>query len=171
MRTRPCPADPRSHRPFGARPSLLVLPALLAAGAGCAAPSKPSAPAAEAAAPSLEGTPSPAPASPLQAPQLPAGDAGGAQGELTDPASALERAERDLDAALGSLAATPQSTSLATDECTTACRALGSMQRAASRLCELDTPREGERCAHAKARVARAEERVRSRCASCASLP
>lgn len=52
------------------------------------------------------------------------------------------------------------------DGCATACRALSSMRRAASHLCELagdgDT-----RCDSAKTRVASAEERVRASCSDC----
>jgi hypothetical protein len=79
----------------------------------------------------------------------------------------LDRAERDLDALLSGAA--QRSTPLATDECATACRALGSMQRALTKLCELDDDAETARCETARSRVARAEARVRDRCPVCAA--
>jgi hypothetical protein len=48
--------------------------------------------------------------------------------------------------------------------CETACEALGSMRRAAKRVCALEP---GERCSKAQTRVSRASERVRSRCQEC----
>jgi hypothetical protein len=52
------------------------------------------------------------------------------------------------------------------DPCFTACRALASMERAASHLCGL-TGEEDPRCDGAKLRVRNATERVRAGCPSC----
>jgi hypothetical protein len=55
----------------------------------------------------------------------------------------------------------------ASNPCATACRALASMERAASHLCGL-TGEEDPRCDGAKVRVRNATERVRAGCPSCA---
>jgi MYXO-CTERM domain-containing protein len=54
---------------------------------------------------------------------------------------------------------------LSTSDCLAACKALASMQRAADRLCELDT---GTTCAEARAKVDDARRRVRAACPMCA---
>jgi len=53
---------------------------------------------------------------------------------------------------------------LSTTDCASACRALGSMQRAADRICALDP---GPRCSGARAKVTGARERVRAACPAC----
>jgi uncharacterized protein (TIGR03382 family) len=53
---------------------------------------------------------------------------------------------------------------LSTSDCVAACRALGSMQRAADRLCEMDA---GTACAEARAKVEDARKRVRAACPAC----
>jgi hypothetical protein len=58
-----------------------------------------------------------------------------------------------------------QSQSLSTDDCTAACQALGSMRRAADRLCGIDP---GRRCTDARATVDSAARRVREACPTCA---
>ena len=88
----------------------------------------------------------------------------------------LDRAEREVNQAFGgeTKPASPMpdpraGTGLggdAGDPCVIACRALGSMVRAASRLCELAG--EGERCDAANVRVKSASERVRGACPGCA---
>jgi hypothetical protein len=50
--------------------------------------------------------------------------------------------------------------------CTVACRALGSMDRAAERLCEL-SGEEDDRCVAARERVAIAHDRVEASCPTC----
>jgi len=50
--------------------------------------------------------------------------------------------------------------------CEGACRAYGSMQRAASRLCEL-AGKEDDRCMAAQGRVDRATERLKASCPMC----
>jgi hypothetical protein len=62
----------------------------------------------------------------------------------------LEHAAAELEAGLA--------------ECTSACRALASMERAAAHLCELDGATE---CSSAKERVERARARVKSSGCSC----
>lgn len=73
---------------------------------------------------------------------LPSGPAA-ARGEL-------ERASADLEASLS--------------ECTSACRALASMERAATHLCDLD---EATECTSAKERVARARTKVKTAGCTC----
>jgi hypothetical protein len=58
-----------------------------------------------------------------------------------------------------------QAEALSTDDCAAACRALGSMRRAADRLCTLDP---GRRCTEARARVDEAARKVREACPGCA---
>jgi hypothetical protein len=60
--------------------------------------------------------------------------------------------------------------SLATSrDCATACRALGSMERATARICDLaDSPDDRRVCDDAKKKLADARQRVRSSCATCA---
>jgi len=61
----------------------------------------------------------------------------------------FERAEQQLNASIG--------------DCATACRALASMESAASHLCELDA---GE-CSAAQQRLAAARDRVERACGKC----
>ncbi len=65
-------------------------------------------------------------------------------------------------------ASTADSAQSSPDPCATACRALGSMDRAASHLCDL-SGEDNVRCASAKDRLRRAGDLVRQRCPSCAS--
>ncbi|CAN5232720.1 hypothetical protein BH09MYX1_BH09MYX1_37200 [soil metagenome] len=51
-------------------------------------------------------------------------------------------------------------------ECSTACKALASMERAAKTLCDLGDPAE---CSRAKARVDAARDKVRKTCGACAT--
>ncbi len=53
-------------------------------------------------------------------------------------------------------------------ECTTACRALASMERAAKTLCDLG---ERDECTRAKARVEAARDKVRKSCGKCENGP
>jgi hypothetical protein len=68
------------------------------------------------------------------------------------PASDLSRAEAEV----------------AAGDCTTACRALGSMERAVTFLCRTG---EADRCANAKARLGASRRRVRDSCGSCPGGP
>lgn len=151
-----------------ARPAPAIAALLGLVAVGCAASSKPGAPAQEAA-PSSAGDASPlaAPSAPEQ-PALSAGSADGAgSGSVSAAQAELDRAERDLEALLSGAA--QRSTPLATDECSTACRALGSMQRSLLKLCEIGDAAEASRCESARSRVARAEARVRERCPACSA--
>lgn len=56
-------------------------------------------------------------------------------------------------------------TALTTTDCTSACRALASIRRAADKICALDP---GERCASARAKADDASRRVRAACPDCA---
>jgi len=70
----------------------------------------------------------------------------------------VESSQRELD--------------VAGSDCRNACRALGSMDRAAGRLCELSQGAdEGNRCNDAKQRVYSARDRVRTNCGSCPNGP
>jgi len=66
----------------------------------------------------------------------------------------LDRAQADLDAGAG--------------DCPAACRALGSMERAAAHLCALvDGPDDQRRCDDARQRVLAARDRVQHACGPC----
>lgn len=67
----------------------------------------------------------------------------------------LDKAARELDVAAG--------------DCTTACRALASMDRAAGRICNLSSgsDEDGKRCTDAKERVYSARDKVKSTCNVC----
>jgi hypothetical protein len=70
----------------------------------------------------------------------------------------LDQAQRDLDASMW--------------ECGTACRALGSMERATGHLCDLATDAEDRRrCEDAKTAVLKAREKIRAACGSCPNGP
>jgi hypothetical protein len=73
---------------------------------------------------------------------------------LAQASNDIEVAQRELDVAGG--------------DCRNACRALGSMDRAAGRICSLiqsnDDPR---RCGDAKAKVYSARDKVKNTCGSC----
>jgi hypothetical protein len=100
--------------------------------------------------PPPEAAPSPAP--PAQAP------AGAMDVEPATPALVTELARLDrAEAMLG--------TSLR--DCAEACRALGSMKRAAGHVCEIEPPPGSGRCQDARRRVADASERVRQICGEC----
>ena len=61
---------------------------------------------------------------------------------------------------------TADSASLSASPCETACRALASMDRAATHICSLAGD-ENERCTNARERVRSATERVRQSCSDC----
>ena len=108
---------------------------------------------------SLAGSPA---AAPPPAPSQPgaAGAMGPGMGAaarsvaLQTAASDLESSQRELDVAAG--------------DCRNACRALGSMDRAAGRLCGLTQgDPETRRCDEAKGRVYSARDRVKATCGQC----
>jgi hypothetical protein len=101
----------------------------------------------------------------------PPGRAGGAQTQAApapgaQPAPPAERhaeAKKAESADAESLSAPPP------DPCTTACRALASMDRAAEHLCGL-AGSEDPRCGNARERVQVAASRVRQNCPQCAHV-
>ncbi len=62
----------------------------------------------------------------------------------------------------------PRAEAYSESPCTTACRALASMERAAEHLCDLSGS-DNARCDSARSRVKNATERVYAQCPSCAS--
>jgi hypothetical protein len=94
-------------------------------------------------------------------PSAPGGGASTGQSRATavlGAANEVEASQRELDGAAG--------------DCRNACRALGSMDRAAGRLCELaQGSDEGRRCDDAKRRVYSARDRVKSTCGACEGGP
>ncbi len=58
-----------------------------------------------------------------------------------------------------------ETATLSTSDCTTACRALASIRRAADKICALDP---GDRCAAGRAKADEATKRVREACPECA---
>jgi hypothetical protein len=130
---------------------------------GCAgapmseAKAPPPAPASEAA-----GPPSPvvSVAPPSERPLVPSSLENGG-----DTRTAEVRAGADLAAAQHDLEAS-------TGNCLAACRALGSIDRAAGRLCNLaSSPEDAHLCQDAKTRLIAARERVRAACGSCPAGP
>ncbi|MBX3231735.1 MAG: hypothetical protein KIT84_23085 [Labilithrix sp.] len=67
----------------------------------------------------------------------------------------FDKAQRELEVAAG--------------DCTNACRALSSMDRAAGRICSLTSgsDEDAQRCNEAKARVYSARDKVKSTCGNC----
>lgn len=132
--------------------------------AGCASNKAPPA-AAPAPSPSEGSVASPATPSPASdeaaskatadaAPSAASANAPGASGALAASSGELEKAHRDLELAAG--------------DCTNACRALGSMDRAAGKLCTLArSTDERDRCGEAKVKVQNARDRVKRTCGSC----
>ncbi|MEA2751126.1 MAG: hypothetical protein QOI41_5269, partial [Myxococcales bacterium] len=77
-------------------------------------------------------------------------------------AAAIQSASRDVEASQREL-------DVAGSDCRNACRALGSMDRAAGRLCALSRgDGEPQRCDDAKKRVYSARDRVKTTCGTCA---
>lgn len=78
---------------------------------------------------------------------------------------AIAQASRDLEAARREL-------DVAAGDCRNACRALGSMDRAAGRLCGMSqAPDEARRCEDAKRTLLSARDRVRATCGECPGGP
>lgn len=119
-----------------------------APGAYAAPPPPPAQAAPAAVVPTPESAPSKAGTSPTEAkPASRAVALGQAANEVTT-------AQRELDVAGG--------------DCNNACRALGSMDRAAGRLCGLaQSDDEMRRCGEAKTRVYSARDKVRNTCGTC----
>ena len=114
--------------------------------------------------------PPPAPPSSEAAPTTPAASStskpaqpsGGGAGSGTSRSVAIQSASREVESSQREL-------DVAGSDCRNACRALGSMDRAAGRLCELSQgDGEPQRCEDAKRRVYSARDRVRTTCGTCA---
>lgn len=95
---------------------------------------------------------------PPPAPGTAPGQGGGAATSRTialrNASSEIETSQRELDVAAG--------------DCRNACRALGSMDRAAGKVCELAQGEgEGQRCDDARRRVYSARDRVKATCGGC----
>jgi hypothetical protein len=107
------------------------------------------------------GQPPPPPPAPVASPT----DASAATTDKERPKAALGRARNELDVAERELQASA-------GDCANACRALGSMERATGRLCDLASSTEDrQRCEDAKTKVLAARDRVRSTCGACPGGP
>jgi hypothetical protein len=112
-------------------------------------------PAAAAESKMLDAPPPPPPAAP--APEAQSVTASASPGRSHSP-SALEIAEEQLMASAG--------------DCVTACRALGSMERATAHLCTLSSSTSDERsCLDARGKVLAGRDRVRASCGECPGGP
>lgn len=115
-------------------------------------------PAMEAKPADTEKAASPAPAPP-STPTSPTATAQGASQQtrtvaMSQASNEIEAAQRELDVAGG--------------DCRNACRALGSMDRAAGRICSLASSNdEQRRCGDAKTRVYSARDKVKNTCGTC----
>ena len=100
----------------------------------------------------------PPPPSPAMTPIAPLEGAHQREAALRGARSEVERAQRELESGMG--------------ECSAACRALGSMERATGHLCALAAESEDRRrCEDAKTLVQRARDRVRAACGTCPNGP
>ena len=151
-----------NERPLrsGAGALLLALTGL----AGCAGAAAPKS-AAEAPAQAQQPAPGSYPASmPLpSAPQSSADHPAAGAAAPAAPTATVPRREglrRDIEAAQREL-------DLSGADCASACRALGSMERATARLCTL----EEASCEDVRVRLRKARERVRATCGGCGGAP
>lgn len=109
--------------------------------------------------------PPPSPEAVPATPPSPAQPAGGGGSAATERSMALHTASNEVESSQREL-------DIAGSDCRNACRALGSIDRAAGRLCELSQGSdEGHRCNDAKQRVYSARNRVRTTCGSCPNGP
>jgi hypothetical protein len=124
--------------------------------APAAAPKSESAPPAGAAMASEDTNPRPAQSQPPPPPS-----SGSFGPPPSNRAAALNQASTDIESSQREL-------DVAGGDCRNACRALGSMDRAAGRLCGLaQSNDELRRCGDAKVRVYSARDKVRNTCGSC----
>lgn len=131
--------------------------AVAAVCSGCAAAKSNAPPSAE---PAPHGEAAPTTPSTSSTSKQPAAPNGGGA-SATNRSMALQSASREIEASQREL-------DVAGSDCRNACRALGSMDRAAGRLCALSQGDEPQRCDDAKQRVYSARDRVRSTCGTCA---
>lgn len=85
--------------------------------------------------------------------------------DVSSAAADLDLAEKELDLALADKDAAGQPLATGTDRCTVVCKALASMRRSADQICGIDA----SRCADARARVMKAEQRAKDACPACAT--
>lgn len=84
------------------------------------------------------------------------------------PPHGEDRAAKDADRpTAGAAPMSPQYDSASSSPCETACRALASMNRAASHICSL-AGQDSDSCSNARERLRLATERVRQSCSECA---
>jgi hypothetical protein len=106
---------------------------------------------------------------PGQLAQAPAPTTTATEASPPPPPKDVDRSREGEDrAAAGATAQAPASeaTALSASPCETACRALASMDRAATHICLLAGD-DNERCTNARERVRSATERVRQSCSEC----
>jgi hypothetical protein len=114
--------------------------------------------------PATPGTPSAelAPTTPQSSSTAKPAQPNGAGGTTSNRSAAMQSASRDVEASQREL-------EVAGSDCRNACRALGSMDRAAGRLCKLSQGGdEPQRCDDAMRRVYSARDRVKTTCGTCA---
>lgn len=103
------------------------------------------------------------PPPPATAPAQPQG--GAASGPVTSRSIALQSATNEMETSQREL-------DVAAGDCRNACRALGSMDRAAGKVCELSRGEDdGRRCDDAKKRVYSSRDRVKTTCGECPGGP
>ena len=124
--------------------------------AACAAPEKPAPRSPEAAEPSPAAELS-SPSAPPQA-GYPQQQPGQVYPYAPPPATPIQAAANDFDTAEREL-------SVAAGDCSNACRALGSMDRAAGNICKLSSDK--PRCDDATAKVRSARDKVKNSCGEC----
>jgi hypothetical protein len=88
----------------------------------------------------------------------------------TEPLSPDE-AGAAVDRAWSGLVKAEQALEAGASDCANACRALGSMDRAAGQLCDATRGDDPSRCDDAKARLLRARDQVRGACGGCPGGP
>ena len=146
--------------------AVLGLPLTMCGGAASMPPASPApaqeVPAGAPDAPSTNAVSPPGyPAQPQPPPPPPSQPAAPAPGDAADVSRRREAARAELGQAQQDLEA-------AASDCSTACRALASMERATQHLCELVVePDDRGRCDDARQRLHKARERIRSACGAC----
>ncbi len=155
------------------RPSLVCLLVLVS---GCAAKTSrdPAAPPAAAAQgyPNSYAAPPPSPVQPggLPLSQAPAATASPLTPSMSGGAHDAET-PLDLPSALARLDADALAIGATLGNCSTACRSLGSMERAVHVVCELTRDGDHARCDEARKKLRDARERVRNGCGVCEGGP
>lgn len=115
--------------------------------------------------PAQPGYPAPPPPEPSAPSQPQPGQFGGQPGL---PGGGANSRTMAFSAALDEVDSSQRQLDVAAGDCNNACRALGSMDRAAGRLCSLAQGNdEGRRCDDAKKKVYSARDRVKQTCGAC----